>query len=489
MTFKERLETYTDHLISTDLDISTAELSYLQANWIWLFGPGYDDNAYLQIMTAHFIKAIQYDHPMALCDFLNAICSMEENDFLVCLEDALKALDSQKSDALLSKLFDAHLEKLKTTSDSFNTIIIKAAYMLSFANEPGFADKHLGNLFAMRYPNRNFQFPNYMPTDLKPKQVELRANGSTADVYLHVFNNGSIAVKKFITENNKFPKNLNEFINEVYIYSQLKSEKFIIPFYHYHLASVESPAPEIWMQHAMGNILNLVRKEPLSSADQIRCGIQTAYALISMKKSRVIHRDLKPANILLVREGEHYTVRIADFGASIMIEALLNELKKYNRCAKTTYDYASPDGGLIAYNLLTTQQQIEKMQDLEIEFRRKIGCEDDEATPYYSYASDVFSFAMTLFAISQRDEPYTKCNGQNPFATLDILFRIAQIVCHGKHDTPFPNQESPRYAKLVSTMWQLNPEQRPEIETILQELKLCLDELPNNNGPQRFDLK
>jgi calcium-dependent protein kinase len=85
-------------------------------------------------------------------------------------------------------------------------------------------------------------------------------------------------------------------------------------------------------------------------------------ALVYCHEKGVIHRDLKPENILLLEKGENFSIKVADFGSSV----LLNKNRKISGCYGSAY-YLAPEifsdtydekcdiwsAGIIMYILLT----------------------------------------------------------------------------------------------------------------------------------------
>ncbi len=176
-------------------------------------------------------------------------------------------------------------------------------------------------------------------------------------------------------------------------------------------------------------IMQLVPSEPLSArlvggqvlpvAEVTQLGADLASALAAAHRAGIVHRDVKPGNVLLAEDG---TARISDFGIA----------------------HAMGDVTLTATGLVTGTPAF-----LAPEVARG---EDS------GYAADVFSLGATL---------YTALEGHTPFGgdgnPMALLHRVASGVVE-------PPQQSGPLAPLLAEMMRSDPEDRPTMAEVADEL-------------------
>eukprot|EP01135_Chromosphaera_perkinsii_P001827 Nk52_evm6s211 gene=Nk52_evmTU6s211 len=136
----------------------------------------------------------------------------------------------------------------------------------------------------------------------------------------------------------------------------------------------------------------------------------------------VIHRDIKGGNVLVDSDG---SIRLADFGASKIVDIAHDPADK--SMIGTPY-YLAPE---------VIKQENEG----------------------YGYKSDVYSIGCTM---------YEMLLGKPPFGDLEPMAAIFRV---GNGETPRIPEDSmsPEAARLLGKMLALNPDDRPEIEEILED--------------------
>lgn len=161
-----------------------------------------------------------------------------------------------------------------------------------------------------------------------------------------------------------------------------------------------------------------------------------------LKKAGIIHGDIKPKNFLIAkRNDDRYTVKVVDFDSSYFADDLPENVVG-------TVQYESPES--IAYN------------NGEKKF--------PDGSPLVSFATDIYSLALTLYVIYTGELPGTdssvKSNLISEIAAGAKLvynsdFASKKIICGGNYT----------YASLLNWMLQINPKDRPSIETVLSILR------------------
>jgi serine/threonine-protein kinase len=86
----------------------------------------------------------------------------------------------------------------------------------------------------------------------------------------------------------------------------------------------------------------LARVGKLSAAETTRIATQIGRALSKAHPAGLVHRDLKPANVFLVRDDEHETAKVLDFGVAKVKDVGLDGATKTGAVLGTPY-YMSPE--------------------------------------------------------------------------------------------------------------------------------------------------
>ena len=206
--------------------------------------------------------------------------------------------------------------------------------------------------------------------------VEL-ASGSFGTVYKGTHLYMDVAIKKLKQKN--FDNNsLTEFNREVNVMVNLRS-LYLVQLYG---ACFESPNYAIVMEYmAGGTLFNLLHDQNtiLEWDIRYRYGLDIAKGMAYLHSRNIAHCDLKSLNVLL--DATKLNVKIADFGLSKM-KATASSLFSTANGGSTAWK-APELGGISAIN--------------------------------YDNSADVYSFAMVLWEIAARKEPY---QGKNPDGLL-----------------------------------------------------------------------
>ncbi|XP_012659684.1 receptor-interacting serine/threonine-protein kinase 1 [Otolemur garnettii] len=198
-----------------------------------------------------------------------------------------------------------------------------------------------------------------------------------------------------------------------------------------------------------GNLMSVLKSEisiPLSVKGRII--VETIEGMCYLHGEGVIHKDLKPENILVDND---FHIKIADLGAasfktwSRLTKEEHNELKKVNSTCKK-------NGGTLFY------MAPEHLNDINAKPTEK---------------SDVYSFAIVLWAIFANKEPYE-----------NALCEQQLIVCIQNGNRPDISDIKhcpPEVIGLMELCWEENPEARPTFPGIEEIFKpFYLNQLEEN---------
>lgn len=202
-------------------------------------------------------------------------------------------------------------------------------------------------------------------------------------------------------------------------------------------ASTCVPA-EPWHQDSLGSVLMelcvsdlqqiIYGPEPPEEDLCLRYARDVTQGLRFVHTHGLVHLDIKPANLLLSRDS---VVKIADFGCSVKLEhtgsAPLTHLGG-------TFTHRAPE-------LLRGQAATAK--------------------------ADVFSFAITLWQLLTREQPYS---GDRQHVIYAVVAQELRPQLHGH--AVFSGARGQLYSRLLRRCWSPRPQDRPSSEELLDLLPL-----------------
>lgn len=235
-------------------------------------------------------------------------------------------------------------------------------------------------------------------------------SGLTSDVFKAVFQNKTVALKVF-----RSAEFMNEYINEVSVMKQLKSEYLV------NLIGImfNEIRPIIVIEYcANGRLIDwLSKNQDISFREQLRLAMRISYGLVEIHKE-FAHGDFNGKNIFL---DESMNPKIGDFGISI--KKSISEQKSDD--SPGTFEYAAP-----------------------------------EVRDHYlrSTKSDIYSYGVVLWEISTQEK---------------FTIRKAQIVATGDESkiTPLLKDVPEIFQELIKACWRIDPDKRPTAQEIV--IKLC----------------
>ena len=229
-------------------------------------------------------------------------------------------------------------------------------------------------------------------------------------------------VMKTINIENMSENNIKKSFEEVNIIKKLNHPN-IIKFHELILSKNPIKTINMIVEYADGGDLSQKikkmknKKKYFEESEILDYFIQICLALYHMHSKYILHRDLKSQNIFLTKKG---LVKIGDFGVA---KNLQNTWKKASTMIGTPY-YLSP----------------------EIVLNKP-----------YSFESDIWSLGVLLYEMMALKMPFDAIS--LPMLTLKIM--------KGEYPPP-PKIYSEDLRKLVSSLLNVNPQKRPNINQVLK---------------------
>lgn len=271
-----------------------------------------------------------------------------------------------------------------------------------------------------------FLFENKYDDQIDMTEIKLGARigkGSFGEVYLGIWQGTTIAVKKLpahrITE-----QFLKEFTREANLMKSLRHPNVL----QFLGASLNPPDICIITEYMpLGSLNKLLHDKNIEITWEMKrkMAIDSAkgMAYLHYRTPSIIHRDLKSHN-LLVDEG--WKVKVCDFGLS----RIITEEQQNQMTACGTPSWTAP----------------EILQNSN-----------------YTTKADVYSFAIVLWEMASREEPYS---GMPPF---QVLFAVANKSLRPQ----IPDDCPLEFRKLIERCWHQNPDKRPDFKEIIEYLEEC----------------
>ena len=191
------------------------------------------------------------------------------------------------------------------------------------------------------------------------------------------------------------------------------------------------------LEYCNAGDLATILKYPTPKNFFFTAAIGISNAMTYLHSRNVIHRDLKPANVLCdgnVTSG-NFTVKVTDFG--VATEAVILADNAGSTDVKETRNLTGETG---TYRWMAPEV-----------------IRHDS----YSTLADVYSFAITLWQLLTREDPYMDVS------SLDA----ARLVAVEKQRPPLPSKTPQEVADLITTNWDDNPNARWPFEKLSTELR------------------
>eukprot|EP01029_Cantina_marsupialis_P025028 TRINITY_DN6563_c0_g2_i1.p1 TRINITY_DN6563_c0_g2~~TRINITY_DN6563_c0_g2_i1.p1 ORF type:complete len:727 (+),score=176.77 TRINITY_DN6563_c0_g2_i1:168-2348(+) len=263
--------------------------------------------------------------------------------------------------------------------------------------------------------------------ELKFKKVI--GKGNVGIVYDGVWGGTRVAIKKLHSNWCKNKDMVERFRTEIELMSHLHHPN-VLMFLGAVIAAKIGHLCLVTELCANGNLFEFLHSEAkmtwrmrLAMACDVARGMDYMH-----RRAGIIQRDLKTANLLV---NDHYNIKIADFGLSRTLAPKGRQMETY--CG--TPANMAPE--------IVRQE-------------------------HYSEKADVFSFAIILWELLTRKEPYKESED-----TVDGI-ALAYAVANGKRPNipPYCPEE---YCVLMQRCWETDPSERPSFDEIFVQIKNMQD--------------
>jgi len=190
-----------------------------------------------------------------------------------------------------------------------------------------------------------------------------------------------------------------------------------------------------------GSLAKVMTKRRFSLRYKTRLALDIARGMYYLHRNRVIHRDLKPENVLVASVDPDSCVcaKLSIFNTSRLMNADSSSVK--NR-----------EGN----SLIFTAPEVHEGKG-------------------FSDASDVYSFALTIWSIWVQKEPYA-----DQKSSLAI-----QLIINGER-LAIPSDISDSLATLTRDCWAQKREDRPKMSSVVERLDKIFSELPPDDSNSAF---
>ncbi|KAJ3446249.1 serine/threonine-protein kinase tnni3k-related [Anaeramoeba flamelloides] len=252
--------------------------------------------------------------------------------------------------------------------------------------------------------------------------IQKIGEGSSKKVYKGKWLGNVVAISK-LKQSNKFDtEQINSFMQEFLVLCSLRNPN-ILTFYG---ACTETQPLLFVTEYCNGGDLytKLQKNIKISKKKKIQIALQISRGVHYLHSNNLVHRDLKSPNILLDHQSN---IKIIDFGLAKTINSSRNV---QNNTIVGTPRWMAPE-------LLRGEQN-------------------------YTNKIDIYSLGIILWEISKREIPFKEINP----------FQFSIIVGIKKQRPEI--QENDLFYELITMCWDHDPENRPNIQSIINHLENLL---------------
>jgi tRNA A-37 threonylcarbamoyl transferase component Bud32 len=294
-------------------------------------------------------------------------------------------------------------------------------------SHPSYENKESKSILQLAV--EEFKVPVIKSDELK--LLEMINRGSSCLVFKGKWRGSEVAIKQFTTEYSTSQKEMNKFVKELQVLSQVRHPNLLllmgICIDQAHLCLVTELMPNYTLFYA----IHKNKQRPLTLPDRFSISIQLGKGLsyLHANDPPIIHRDLKPENCLL---DHSLNLKIADFGLARPATTFLEESTTI--CIGTTR-FMAPE--------LFDKDQSEN-----------IGVE-----------IDIWAYGCILIEIFSNKRPWHYISSSKANTIFYELYH--------KKPIPIPDNIPPEVAEIIRECCRYNPKRRPQVSSILERLEIA----------------
>eukprot|EP01103_Thecamoeba_quadrilineata_P018105 TRINITY_DN6721_c0_g1_i1.p1 TRINITY_DN6721_c0_g1~~TRINITY_DN6721_c0_g1_i1.p1 ORF type:complete len:447 (-),score=68.95 TRINITY_DN6721_c0_g1_i1:84-1424(-) len=266
--------------------------------------------------------------------------------------------------------------------------------------------------------------------------------GTSAKVFKGRYRNQNVAIK--VLKERIPDKEKADFVKELEIMKTLKSSNIVLLY-----GAAVSPQTCIVMEWCPKGSLHTLLQLPTEPfnwekyfhlARQIGEGV----SVLHNWKPQIVHRDLKSQNLLVSAQGN---LKVCDFGLARLFgttDAQTTLMK-----LRGTFHYTAPE----IYN-----KQI------------------------YTPKSDIYSVGVILWEVLNRVMTGTYQQPFSEFSNLQFDFQILIQVAKSNLRPTIPPKSPPAVVSLITSCWDHEPDNRPDVAKLLEQVNVIEEEYNNNKS-------
>jgi Protein tyrosine and serine/threonine kinase/Ankyrin repeats (many copies) len=261
------------------------------------------------------------------------------------------------------------------------------------------------------------------------KLLEMINRGSSCLVFKGKWRGTEVAIKQFTIEYTTSEKEMNKFIKELQVLSQVRHPNLLllmgICIDQPNLCLITELIPNFTLFYA----IHKNKQKQLSLTERFNISIQIGRGLSYLHSNEppIIHRDLKPENCLL---DHNMNLKIADFGLARPISTFAEEATTI--CIGTTR-FMAPE------------------------------LFDKDRSETIGVEIDIWAFGCMLIEIFSNKRPWHYISSSKANTIFYELYH--------KKPVPIPENIPPEIAEIIRECCRYNPKRRPPVAQILERLE------------------
>eukprot|EP00041_Stephanoeca_diplocostata_P036170 m.1306591 g.1306591 ORF g.1306591 m.1306591 type:complete len:1140 (-) comp24816_c0_seq1:94-3513(-) len=299
------------------------------------------------------------------------------------------------------------------------------------------------------------------------------ASGAYGTVWAGKWGHISVAVKQLkLPVNDKDPLSSADFDREVKFMKAIKHPNLLI-FYGAGYSANGTPflVVELMELGSMGDLLRDLTKE-LSWSTRLSFALDIARGMKHLHSLGSLHRDLKSDNCLV--DG-NFRVKVGDFGNSRLTNPCGNMHPSCNTVATTNLSPTITEQAFVGGKTLTKRVGTPLWMAPEL-MSDAIALSNGSTKTISDYGPeiDVYSFAIVMWEILARQDPWTEIDARSYFRFITIL--ESQVTAGKRPRIPSEKEctavigAPPAYVQLMQSAWAQRPQARPTFVVVTAEL-------------------